>query len=354
MTASLTTSNTQREPDGGESPARIAPGASVGRLMYPAFAAVIALVVLWIALTGSRHLIGVVTLALLFGAVATAWAIAGGLAGLFSLGHAAYFGMGAYATAYLYAEHDISPWFGLLAGVALSALLSVGTTWLSMRFKIRGSYFALVTLAWAEMLRLIVSNTDALGRSQGILVPFTREPTLADMQFLSPRSYLLLAGIYAVVAVALFALVKRSRFGWKLSAIRGDEQAAAATGIDVRRSLVITMAISAAATSVGGTLYVQYIQFIDPELAFSPTVSIDIAIRATIGGAMLALGPLLGAGVMEGLTEYLRTAMSDRPAMGLLLFGVAVIIVARYFQQGISGIGASIVRRIDRRRGAHK
>lgn len=322
----------------------------VTRVVFGGSFAIIAIIVLYLGLTGSKSTVGTLALALMFGAVATGWAIAGGLAGLFSLGHAAYFGIGAYTTAYLYADHGISPWFGMLVGMVISALMAVVTTWLSVRFKVRGSYFALITLAWAEILRVVVANNTALGRSNGILIPFTREPTFSDMQFLSPRSYLVLAAIYAALAIATYMLVKRSRFGWRLSAIRGDEHAAAASGIDVRRSLVTAMALSAAVTSVGGTLYTQYIQFIDPELAFSPTVSIDIAVRATIGGPMLALGPLLGAGVMAGLTEYLRTTASSTPALHLLVFGIAVILVARYFRDGLSGLGASISRRVDRRR----
>jgi len=322
----------------------------VTRIVEVTTFALIVAVVVWIALAGSASTIGTLTLALIFGAIATGWAIAGGLGGLFSLGHAAYFGLGAYCTAFLYAEHDVSPWFGMLVGMAASALLATITTWLSVRFKVRGSYFALITLAWAEMLRLLVSNAEMFGKSNGILIPFTRHPAFADMQYLSVRSYLVLAVIYVLAAVGTYMGVKRSRFGWRLAAIRGDELTAAASGINVRRSLTAAMAISAAVTSIGGTLYTQYIQFIDPELAFGPSVSIDIAIRATIGGPMLALGPLIGAGAMAGLTEYLRSAASSVPALHLLVFGVAVIVVARRFPDGLSGLGATIAGRIDRRR----
>lgn len=307
-------------------------------------------IVVGVGFFGSKSLVGTATLALIFGAVATGWAIAGGLAGLFSLGHAAYFGLGAYSSAFLYSRHDVSPWIGLVVGMLTASLLAVVTTWLSVRFKVRGSYFALITLAWAEMLRIAVSNMDVFGKSNGILIPFTREPDFSDMQYLSVRSYLVLAGIYALLALAAFMAVKRSSFGWRLAAIRGDEFAAAASGIDVRRSLVSAMALSAAVTSVGGVLYTQYIQFIDPELAFGPVVSIDIAIRATIGGPMLALGPILGAGAMAGLTEYLRSAASAVPALHLFVYGVAVIIVARRFPDGLSGLGTSLARRFDRRR----
>lgn len=327
-----------------------APSLLVTHVVFGATFALIVAVVAWVALTGSRSTIGTLTLALIFGAVATGWAIAGGLGGLFSLGHAAYFGLGAYCTAYLYARHGISPWFGMLVGMVASAILATATTWLSVRFKIRGSYFALMTLAWAEMLRVIVSNSGMLGKSSGILIPFTRQPTFADMQYLSVRSYLVLAICYAALAIGVYMAIKRSRFGWRLSAIRGDELVAAACGINVRRSLTMAMAASAAVTSIGGTLYTQYIQFIDPEVAFGAPVSIDIAIQATIGGPMLALGPLLGAGTTAALTEYLRTIASSIPALHLLVFGVAVIVVARRFPHGISGIGTSIAGRIDRRR----
>lgn len=326
------------------------PSTLVERVLSAFAGLAIVLITLLIGLNASDSLVATTTLALLFGAVATGWAIAGGLAGLFSLGHAAYFGIGAYTTAYFYSNHGVSPWFGMVFGVLFSMGLAVVSTWLSVRFKVRGSYFALITLAWAEMLRLIASNSDPLGRSNGILVPFTREPTFADMQYLSIRSYLVLAALYAALAIGAFMLIKRSGFGWRLAAIRGDENAAAASGINVRRSLVTAMALSAGVTSIGGTLYVQQIQFIDPDLAFGPTVSIDIAIRATIGGPMLALGPLIGAGVMASLTEYLRSVATSVPALHLLVFGIAIIVAARFFRDGLSGIGDSIARRIDRRR----
>jgi branched-chain amino acid transport system permease protein len=314
---------------------------------------VLVFVIVWIAAAGSKHLVGLATVALLFGAISGAWALAGGLGGLFSLGHAAFFGIGAYTTAFLFARHGLSPWLGLPVGAVLAAAFGACTTWLSVRFRVRGSYFALVTLAWAEMLRVIVSNTTALGRSNGILVPYKGDPRFVDLQFSDPRAYYVIAVVYAALVAVIFIVVKRTRFGWRLSAVRGDEDAAAASGVNVRRTLVAVMALSAAVTAVGGTFYVQFVQFIDPELAFSPTVSIDIAIRAVIGGAMVALGPLVGSGAMTGVTEWLRLSVTDSPAVNVLLFGVAVILAGRYFRNGLAGIGAWVLHRIERRKERH-
>ncbi|GHH63426.1 branched-chain amino acid ABC transporter permease [Streptosporangium violaceochromogenes] len=338
----------------GTVPVQARPGRSgLNRTVKLVAGALLALVIVWIAAAGSNHLLGLATVALMFGAISGAWAMAGGLGGLFSLGHAAFFGIGAYTTAFLFAGHGVSPWLGMVAGVVLAAVFGACTTWLSVRFRVRGSYFALVTLAWAEMLRVIVSNVTPLGRSNGILVPYKAEPTFADLQFSDPRAYYALAVLYAVVVTVIFMVVKRTRFGWRLSAVRGDEDAAAASGVDVRRVLVAVMALSAAVTAAGGTLYVQYMQFIDPELAFSPTVSIDIAIRAVIGGPMVALGPLAGSGAMTTMTEWLKMSVSDSPAMNVLLFGVAVILAGRYFRNGLAGIGASALQWIGRRKERH-
>jgi branched-chain amino acid transport system permease protein len=332
--------------------AGVTPGRfGVGRIAKLVAGVALAALIVFVATSGTKHLIGLATVALLFGAISGAWAIAGGLGGLFSLGHAAFFGIGAYSTAFLFAKHDVSPWIGMLAGMVVAAVIGGVTTWLSVRFRVRGSYFALVTLAWAEMLRVIVSNSTSLGRSNGILVPYVPDATIGDLQFADPRSYYWMAVVYAALVTIIFMVVKRSRFGWRLSAVRGDEDAAAAAGVDVRRTLVKVMALSAAVTAIGGTLYVQYLQFIDPELAFSPAVSIDIAIRAVIGGAMVALGPLVGSGAMSAVTEWLQQSVSDSPAMNILLFGVAVMLAGRFFRHGLAGIGESVLHRLERRKG---
>lgn len=299
---------------------------------------------------GSRHLVAVTILALIFAGIAVAWALPAGLGGLLSLGHAAFFGIGAYATAYLNSAYSISPWLGMVVGCLISGAFGAATTWLSVRFRVRGSYFALITLAWAEVLRVLVTNSEALGRSTGIYVPFEREPGFLDMQFATPGPYLTLAILFVVLSIALFRLIDRSSFGWRLSAMRGDEVAAQAIGINVRRNWVWLATISAIVTSIGGTLYVQYVQFVDPSSGFGVLVSIFIAVRAIIGGARSAIGPVIGAVLWAGMSEVASIYFGEWPGTNVIIFGVAVIIVAKYAQNGLVGGMVSLADRWSRRR----
>lgn len=317
------------------------------RMLVPAMLAALALA----PLAGTPHSLGVWTVAFIFAGVSSGWAVAGGLSGLIPLGHAAYFGIGAYASALAFAEFNLSPWAGIAVGIVLAGALAWLMTLLAVRFKVRGSYFALYTLAWAEVLRILASNWGYAGKTNGVLVPYKVDAGAADLQFSDPRGFYVVALAYLLAAMSVFFLVKRSKLGWRLSAIRGDEPTAAASGINVSRSLTASMAISGAVTSVGGGLYAQFIQFIDPELAFNVSVSIDIAVRAILGGPMLLLGPVLGSSAMSVLTELTQRHMSDLPSTSLLLVGVAIICLAHWFPSGIGGIGVKLQRLWARRGG---
>lgn len=301
------------------------------------------LVLLALAPLGAgQHTLGIWTVALIFAGVSTGWAIAGGLAGLTPLGHAAFFGLGAYGSALAIARFDVSPWLGILVGVAASSALAWLMTVLAVRFNVRGTYFALYTLAWAEMLRISATNLDAVGRSNGVLIPYLRDGGFWEMQFSDSRAFYLVAVVYAALAILVFAQVRRSRLGWRLSAIRGNEETAAASGVNISRSLSSAMAVSAAVAAVGGGLYAQYIQFIDPELAFNVGVSIDIAVRAILGGAMFLLGPLLGSSAMALLMEGTQRYITGLPSFSMLLVGLAIIGLAHWFPQGIGGVLAQL------------
>jgi branched-chain amino acid transport system permease protein len=307
-----------------------------------------------VPLTGDRQSLSLWTTTLVFAGVSSGWAIAGGLSGLIPLGHAAFFGVGAYSSALVFAKYDWSPWLGICLGVGLSAVLAWVMTALAVRFKVRGAYFGLYTLAWAEMLRIIASNWEYVGKTNGVLIPFRPDGGVAELQFTDPRGFYLIALGYCALSMASFALVKWSPLGWRLSAIRGDEATAAASGVNVSRTLSGAMAISGAVTSVGGGLYAHYIQFIDPELGFNVGVSIDIAVRAILGGATVVIGPLLGSAVMTNITDYTNEHLSDLPQISLLLVGLAIIGLAHWFPRGLAGMGLQLTRLVARRRGADR
>jgi branched-chain amino acid transport system permease protein len=330
---------------------RLVPGRRrrISPVMVMAWVLVLALAA--VPLGGDRHMLSVWTLALIFAGVSSGWAVAGGLSGLIPLGHAAFFGIGAYSSALFFAKYDWSPWLGIAVGAVVAGALAWLMTALAVRFRVRGAYFGLYTLAWAEMLRIIASNWEYVGKTNGVLVPYQPDAGVAEMQFSDPRGFYVVAAAYIFLAMAVFFLVKRSSLGWRLSAIRGDEATAAASGINVSRSLSLSMVISAAVTSIGGGLYAQYIQFIDPELGFNVGVSIDIAVRAILGGATLVLGPVLGSSAMSTLTELTQEHMSSLPSASLLVVGIAVICLAHWFPKGIGGLGIQAKRTWQARKG---
>src|SRR5690625_4863139 len=198
----------------------------------------------------------------LFAMLGTAWNVMAGYAGLFSFGHAAYFGLGAYSGAYLLVVHDVSPWIGMVVGMVLGATFAALTGYLSFRYKLTGAYFVLTTFAFAEMLRLIALNLDLVNRAIGFRVPIVRDATVWDMQFPpGSRAYYYVAlGLLVAALLATIALM-RSRIGYYIVAVRDNEEAAASLGINPMRYKIQAVAFSGALTAAGGTFYFMFLFF---------------------------------------------------------------------------------------------
>jgi len=213
------------------------------------------------------------------------------------------------------------------------------------RRKLSGVYFALVTLAVAEMALHIVSNVSFLGAANGLSIP--SRPDFANFQFSSKLGFCYAAlGVLAVVSLTILA-IDRSRLGYVFLAIRENERSAAALGIDVVQGKVIAAAISGALTALVGPVYANYVLFIDPESMLGVTLSIDALLFSFVGGLGSLFGPLLGAVVLVPLTEFLRSLLGGKLAgVHLIVYGVMLILVMRLAPQGLWGLlSASIVRR---------
>ena len=209
---------------------------------------------------------------MLFGYLGAAWNILGGYAGQFSFGHAAYFGIGAYTSTLLFLTLGLTPWLGMLAGGVLAAVFGLFAGYLSFRYGLRGPYFSLVTLAFAEMLRVVAVNTKAVGSSLGLVIP-NRESAPLNFVFAGKLPY-----YYVILAMALAALwitrrLERSKLGYSLLAIRENENAAEAAGVDSLGMKLRAMALSSFLTALGGTFYAQYFAYIDPTITFGPSVA---------------------------------------------------------------------------------
>jgi branched-chain amino acid transport system permease protein len=273
---------------------------------------------------------------MLVGYLGAAWNILGGYAGQFSFGHAAYFGIGAYTSTLLFLRWGVSPWLGMAAGGALAAAFGIGAGYLSFRYGLRGPYFSLVTLAFAEMLRVIAVNTKAVGASLGLVIP-NREPAPANFVFGGKLAYYYVVLAMAAAAVWITWRVARSKLGYSLLAIRENEDAAEASGVDALRMKLSAMAISSCLTAIGGTFYAQYFAYIDPTITFGPSVSIQALLPAIVGGPGTVLGPVIGAFVLTPVSELSRAAIRGRAGVDVMLYGLVLILVISFLPQGIMG-----------------
>ena len=281
-------------------------------------------------------------LILLWGALSAAWNVAGGYAGQVSLGHSAFFGIGAYSAALLSARYGQSPWIGMLIGMVLSVGAGLIIGYLSNRLK--GPYFALSTIAFSQVLLIVASRWRGFtAGSEGIPVPF--RPGIWTLG-LGHAAWLYLALTVAVAFYAIEVYLERSRIGYQLAGVREDEDAAEALGIASRRLKVVAVTASAALTSVCGTLWAQYVGFVDPFYVFSVGLSIRFALNTIIGGMGTALGPYLGSLLITTLETYLRATFSGAKTgfagIYLIIYGVALILVVRFVPEGLAGVAARL------------
>jgi len=273
---------------------------------------------------------------LLFGMLAQAWNILAGYCGQISLGHAVFFGTGAYTSTVLQMTWGMNPWVGLLAGVVLAVALSQVIGYPC--FRLRGHYFAIATIAVGEIVQTLALNWEAIGAARGLSLPI-RPDSIAAFQFHRnkyPYYYIVLALLLACLAVS--AWIERSRLGYYFRAIREDPEAAASVGIPVTRYKLIAMAFSAAFVAAGGTFYAQYVLFLDPESAMPLSLSILICLLAVVGGVGTLWGPLVGAEVLIPLSELTRVQFGGTGrAVDLIIYGALLTAVAVYQPAGLAG-----------------
>ena len=302
-------------------------------------AVVVAAVVVLLVLPAVPRLFGsyavtLFTLIFFYGFLGQAWNIVGGYAGQLSAGHAAFVGVGAYTSAVLSISYGITPWIGMFVGAGLSALLGAVIGYLGFRFGLRGFYFVLLTVAFAELCRIVAANVEALGGAQGLYITFTGDPR--QFQFGDTRAYYYIAFALMLGATGVAALIERRRFGIYLTAIREDETACEALGVDVFRYKVLAMIVSAFLTGIGGTFYAFYLFSVQPNTVFGIPLSVEIIIRPIVGGPGTLLGPILGSFILSPLAELARHYFSTGGLAGLhlVVYGVLLILVVLFMPQG--------------------
>ena len=310
--------------------------------------AVLAVVLALVPLVLAPAQLSVAVRVLIFAILALGWNVMSGFGGMFSFGHAAYFGLGAYVSVWLLVERGISPWIGMVVGMIVAAAFAAFVGFLALRYRLKGAYFALSTFAFAEMLRLLATNSDLVNRAVGYNVPIRPESSWWYMQF-EPGSanYFWIALALTVLALVVTIVFLRSKIGRFTIAVRDDEDAAAALGIPVMRTKLITIALSGAISSVAGTFYVQYYFFVDPDVAFGSSVSIQAILPAVIGGVGTIWGPVIGAAILGPLNDITATLLRNPPpgleflqgraGLDVIVYAVLLILIILLLPQGVYG-----------------
>jgi branched-chain amino acid transport system permease protein len=296
--------------------------------------------------TASNVVLNFLTVALLIALVGQGWNVLGGYGGQYSFGHAAFFGTGAYVTAILQVRYGVNAWVGFVLGTAGGALVGAAIGALSFRSGLKGSYFALVTLAFAEVLRILASVAAITGGGVGLLITLDLRPQAFQFQSRAPFYWIALALV--AVSLVIVRLIEQSRFGAWLVAVRENEDAAKAVGVDTVHVKLAAMIISAAITAAGGAFYVQYFLFIDSGIAYGPWISVEALLAPIIGGVGTVFGPLLGALVVKTLGELTKLVTGDAPGLDLVIYGGVLVLVIAFAPQGIVGLLADLRARLAR------
>lgn len=276
------------------------------------------------------------------------WNLMSGYGGMFSFGHAAFFGIGAYTDAYLIVHYNVSPWISLFIGAAIAALVAMIIGYIAFRYKLRAAYFALATFAVAEMFRLLATNTDWLNGTAGLHVPLLKEDSWWMLQFdANAPQYFYIGLALLVVCILITMFYLRSRSGIYTVAIRDNEEAADSLGVNVMRVKLTTMAVSAAITALAGVFYTQYYIFVDPDIAFGNAQSVQAITPAVIGGIATIAGPIVGAliiGPLNELTaEWGRTPpafldfLAGRSGLDVVVYSILLILIVLLLPKGIVG-----------------
>jgi branched-chain amino acid transport system permease protein len=302
------------------------------------FALIIVVVALLAAvplLVHSNVVLNFLVIALMIALAGQGWNILGGYGGQYSFGHAAFFGTGAYVTAILQVRYGVNAWAGFAIGIAAGALVGAIIGALTFRSGLRGSYFALVTLAFAEVLRIFATVAPITGAGVGTLIKLDLRAQAFQFQSRAVFYWVILALVAASLVIA--RLIECSRFGAWLIAVRENENAAQALGVDAATVKSAAMVISAAITAAAGCFYVQYFLFVDSGIAYGTWISIEALLTPIIGGVGTVFGPLIGALVVKALGEGAQIITGDAPGLDLVVYGTVLVLVIWFAPRGLIG-----------------
>ncbi len=315
-----------------------------------AYLILIAVILLIVPLFFTEYALHIAVLVFLYAYLATSWNILGGYAGQHSLGHSLFLGIGAYTSTFLFTKLGVTPWLGMWVGAAFAGLVGWFVGYLCFRYGLKGPYFALVTIALAEAAVYLGNNVEFIGGAQGLEVKWEgHQPAL--MQFEGKAGYYYIILIMTGLAIWLTHWYSRQRFGYRLVAVRENEDAAEALGVNTLRTKVQASILSACLTALGGTFFAQYFTYISPRNVFGEAPSIQILLFAIIGGLGTVWGPAVGALVLVPIAELARSWLGGSFAGAhLLLYGTVMVIVMLFMPKGIMGLVQNSRARLANRR----
>lgn len=299
-------------------------------------AAVLLVLLVFPLFVSSPFYIHLMILIFLYALLAGAWNILGGYAGQVSLGHAVFFGIGAYSSTLGLVNLGINPWLGLLAGGVIAVVVSLLMGYPT--FRLKGHYFVIATIALGEIFFVLFTNWEWAGGAVGEHLPFV-EPGLASFQFGPKAPYYYIALAFLAIQLTVTYWMQRSYLGYYFQAIREDQDAARALGIDITRYKLVAMAFSAFFMAIGGSFYAQYVMYIDPESVLPMMLSIQVCLITILGGVGTIAGPVIGAAIMIPLAEFSRALLGGSgSALDLVIYGLLIMIIAVAKPSGLMGL----------------
>ena len=313
---------------------------------WPLHLSLLALAVAFPFIFSTPFMVNFGVLALFYAFIGQSWNIAGGFAGQLSVGHVVFFGAGAYASTILQLRFGMNPWLGLPASAIAGGIVGGIIGFLSFRAGLKGSYFALITLAFAEVLRILVNSVEFTGGGLGLLIP--AKIGADNFQFSERIGFYFVILSLTVLSVAIAVWLKHSRFGAQLAAIRENEDAAMALGINVFNEKVKVMILSGALCGIGGSFFAQYFLYIDPTIVFGVDKSVEMLLVSMIGGAGTVYGPLIGAVLLAGVSDVTRV-LTNVQGLSLVLYGTLLVIIIAFLPNGLIDLFKRIGQRIKQR-----
>lgn len=297
--------------------------------------------VLWVIAIGSilvpfvlpnRYFQDIAVMTFLWAGLATSWNLYSGYCNRLSIGHAAFLGIGAYTSTLLYLNFGISPWIGMLAGGVISAVAALilgGTT-----LRLKGTFFVLSTIAFGEILKVMtITSKDITAGALGLMIPF--QPGFANMIWMGKIPYAVLTWLYMLIVLFISVRLEKSKLGYSMIALGENQEAAENLGVNSTKTMLIAFVMSAVLTSFGGTIFAQYVMFIEPTSVMGMSNSVNFILLAIAGGLGTAFGPMIGSFILTPVSNLLRGYLAGINGLHGFILGMVLIIILLYRPDGI-------------------